>query len=68
VQRASQRSLIRRDFLLGTLLPVAALAALAGPPATRTIETNLPRRWRREGGFTVVLADPGLATHRRLDR
>jgi hypothetical protein len=64
----NQCYLIRRDFLLGTLLPMAAASALAGPPATRTIETNLPRRWWREGGFTVAFADPGLFTHRRLDR
>jgi hypothetical protein len=40
----NQCYLIRGDFLLGTLLPMAEASALAGPPATRTIETNLPRR------------------------
>ena len=64
----NQCYLIRRDFLLGTLLPVAEARALRQPPAARTIETNLPRRWWRDGGFTVAFADPGLFTHRRLDR
>ena len=64
----NQCYLIRRDFLLGTLLPMAEADAMRGPPATRTIETNLPRRWWREGGFSVAFADPGLFTHRRLDR
>jgi hypothetical protein len=64
----NQCYLIRRDFLLGTLLPMAEADAMSGPPASRTIETNLPRRWWREGGFTVAFADPGLFTHRRLDR
>lgn len=64
----NQCYLIRRDFLLGTLLPMAEADAMRGPPATRTIETNLPRRWWREGDYTVAFADPGLFTHRRLDR
>lgn len=64
----NQCYLTRREFLLDTLLPMAEADAMRGPPATRTIETNLPRRWWREGGFTVAFADPGLFTHRRLDR
>lgn len=64
----NQCYLTSRDFLLGTLLPMAEADALQGPPATRTIETNLPRRWWRAGGYTVAFADPGLFTHRRLDR
>lgn len=67
-QWTNQCYLVSRRFLLDTLLARARADAERQPVSGRTIETNLPRGWWLRAGFTVAFSDPGLFTHRRLDR